>query len=123
MYFKLSESIAANNTNTHQQPTNWYLYIIENKLGQLYTGITTSPQKRIAQHRGEISGGARALKGKTPLQFKVLFLIGSRSKASKLECKVKRLTRLQKLSIIANKALPSALCSAYQVVNHHPFNK
>ncbi|WP_282145129.1 GIY-YIG nuclease family protein [Alteromonas stellipolaris] len=109
MYFKLPMSITANNVNTHQQPSTWYLYLIENKLGQLYTGITTSPARRISQHRGEIVGGARALKGKGPLHFRAIFLIGDRSTASQFEYKVKRLSKEKKWAIVKQKVLPKNL--------------
>lgn len=112
MYFKLPMSITANNVNTHQQPSTWYLYLIENKLGQLYTGITTSPERRISQHRGEIVGGSRALKGKGPLQFRAIFLIGDRSTASKVEYKVKQLSKEKKRAIVKQKVLPESLCIA-----------
>jgi putative endonuclease len=78
----------------------WYLYLIENKLGQLYTGITTDPKRRIAQHRGEKAGGARALKGKSPLTFRAIFQVSDKSDAAVLECKIKKLTRAQKNQII-----------------------
>ncbi|AMJ95313.1 endonuclease [Alteromonas stellipolaris] len=110
MYFKLPMSITANNVNTHQQPSTWYLYLIENKLGQLYTGITTSPARRISQHRGDIVGGARALKGKGPLHFRAIFLIGDRSTASQIEYKVKRLSKQKKRAIVEQKVLPKNLC-------------
>ena len=112
MYFKLPESITANNVNTHQQNASWYLYIIENRLGQLYTGITTSPERRIAQHRGEKAGGARALKGKGPLHFKAVFLVGTRSDALRLEHQVKRLSKAKKMEIIKNKTLPGGICKS-----------
>lgn len=117
MYFKLPESITANKMNTHQQNASWYLYIIENKLGQLYTGITTSPKRRIAQHRGEKAGGARALKGKSPLTFKAVFLVGTHSEALRLEHRVKRLSRAQKLALINEKKLHGCVCKSALFIN------
>ena len=101
-------SITAMSSNTHQRknlceaknPPAWYLYLIENRLGQLYTGITTDPKRRIAQHRGEKVGGAKALKGKSPLTFRAIFQLSNKSEAAVLECKVKKLTRSQKDNII-----------------------
>jgi putative endonuclease len=100
-------------SNTHQREdlskekasSTWYLYLIENRLGQLYTGITTDPKRRIAQHRGEKAGGAKALKGKSPLTFRAIFQIASKSEAAVLECKVKKLTRTQKNTIIQSEKL------------------
>jgi len=99
----LAKSISVTNDNTHQQDASnpWYLYLIENKLGQLYTGITTDPARRIAQHRGEIKGGAKALKGKTPLHFRAVFLLEDKSQAAKLEYAVKQMSRRQKDLIIS----------------------
>ena len=95
-------------SNTHQRDNFseakaspvWYLYLIENRLGQLYTGITTDPNRRIAQHRGEKVGGAKALKGKSPLTFRAIFQLSCKSDAAVLEYKIKKLTRAQKDQII-----------------------
>lgn len=99
----LAKSISVTNDNTHQRDASnsWYLYLIENKLGQLYTGITTDPARRIAQHRGEIKGGAKALKGKAPLHFRAVFLLEDKSQAAKLEYAVKQMSRRQKDLIIS----------------------
>ena len=96
MCFKLPESITAQNGNTHNLPGTWYLYIVENRLGHLYTGITTNPQRRIKQHNGLLAGGAKALKGKAPIVYKVLFEIGCRTRAAQLEYEVKQLSGAQK---------------------------
>lgn len=50
-----------------------YCYILKNADGQnkTYIGYTTNPQKRIKQHNGIISGGAKATRGK---QWKIFCL-------------------------------------------------
>ena len=108
----LAQSITANAGSTHQGNINtqWYLYLIENKLGQLYTGITTEPKRRIAQHRGELKGGAKALKGKSPLVFRAVFEVANKSEASKLEYAVKKMSRLQKDNIINKGQLNELPC-------------
>ena len=108
----MAQSISANEGNTHQGSTKatWYLYLVENKLGQLYTGITTNPKRRIAQHRGELKGGAKALKGKAPLTFKAIFEMIDKSHASKLEYEVKRMSRPQKNGIIRKGQLNELMC-------------
>lgn len=103
-------------SNTHQRDnvsetkaaSAWYLYLIENRLGQLYTGITTDPTRRIAQHRGEKVGGAKALKGKSPLTFRAIFRLANKSEAATLECHVKKLPRAQKMRIIQTQQLTFA---------------
>jgi putative endonuclease len=108
----LAQSITANTGNTHSSEVNnpWYLYLIENKLGQLYTGITTDPTRRIAQHRGELKGGAKALKGKSPLTFRAIFEVENKSQAAKLEAYVKSLSRAQKDKVIARSMLNDLPC-------------
>lgn len=109
-----SDKPCKTNVKTHEEPdvnevnkeSRWYLYLIENKLGQLYTGITTDPARRIAQHRGEKPGGAKALKGKSPLAFRAIFELNSKSDAAKLECHIKKLSRVQKDKIIQTGLLP-----------------
>ena len=108
----MAQSITAKNGNTHQGCTNnpWYLYLIENKLGQIYTGITTDPKRRIAQHRGELQGGAKALKGKSPLSFKAVFEVADKIHAAQLEYAVKQMSRPQKDGIIKKGQLNDLAC-------------
>ena len=108
----MSQSISVNNDNTHRGASRppWYLYLVENKLGQIYTGITTDPKRRIAQHRGELKGGAKALKGKAPLSFKAVFEVTDKSHASRLEYEVKRMSRPQKNRIIHKGQLHELSC-------------
>jgi len=70
--------------------------------GSLYTGISTDVGKRLAEH---VAGprGAKFLRGKGPLQVVFQEAAGDRAAASRLEYRVKRLTRSQKLELIAGK--------------------
>ena len=98
--------------NNGEMPSHapWYLYIIENKVGQLYTGITNNPERRIRQHRGELVGGAKALRGKGPLVFKVIFQVGDKSTAARLEYEVKQLPKTKKLAVVAAASFKSYYC-------------
>ncbi|WP_232367557.1 GIY-YIG nuclease family protein [Alteromonas pelagimontana] len=89
----------------------WFVYLIENRLGQLYTGITTDPCRRIRQHRGDIGGGAKSLRGKAPLLFKKVLRVENRATASSLEYEIKALDRKQKEALIAGTKTLSAPCS------------
>ncbi len=84
---------------TVSEPT-WYLYVVENRLGQWYTGITTDPVRRLRQHSGFIVGGARALKGKGPLHFKAIYKLSDRRNASVVEAWFKKQSRKIKQAII-----------------------
>ena len=73
----------------------------------IYTGITNNLESRIKVH----SSGKGAKYVKTRLPVRLLWSIESenRSEASKLEIKIKKLTRTQKLNIIENKKEASDL--------------
>jgi putative endonuclease len=79
---------------------HWQLYIVRTAKGSLYTGITTDVPRRVDQHqRGR---GARALRGKGPLDLVFHCEAGDRASASRLEYRVKQLTRQQKLRLVAS---------------------
>lgn len=86
----------------------WQVYILQTAAGLLYTGISTDPVRRLREHE---SGrrGARSLRGKGPLQIVYVTPAANRSAASILEARIKRLSRAQKLQLIAGSALSSSL--------------
>lgn len=77
----------------------WQLYIVQTAAGMLYTGISTDVERRVAQHQA--GRGARALRGKGPLVLVYHCAAGDRATASRLEYRVKQLSRQQKLRLIA----------------------
>ena len=94
----MSISVSAQNEDN---PTPlWYVYIIENRLGQLYTGVTVDLERRLRQHRGELAGGAKALKGKAPLHYRLSFKLTTKQSAMQLEYAIKQLNKAHKLSLI-----------------------
>lgn len=80
--------------------TPWFVYMVRTSSGALYTGISTDPQRRLRQHSGELTGGAKALKGKGPLQLAFTFAMPCRSSASKLEYRLKKWTKKDKELLI-----------------------
>ncbi|AKH63703.1 MULTISPECIES: GIY-YIG nuclease family protein [Photorhabdus] len=76
----------------------WVLYLLKTKTGMLYTGITTDINRRFAQHvKGK---GAKALRGKGPLQLVFNSYAGDRASASRLEYQVKQLSKQQKERLV-----------------------
>jgi structure-specific endonuclease subunit SLX1 len=52
----------------------WHCYMLEAiGGGRTYVGATVDPDRRLRQHNGEITGGARATKGRA---WKRVFLVG-----------------------------------------------
>ena len=83
----------------------WFLYLIRTADNRLYTGITTDVSRRFCQH--QTGKGAKALRGKGELQLAFHCAAGDRSLASKLELKVKKLSKAQKELLV--KAAPESL--------------
>lgn len=65
----------------------------------LYTGITTDVTRRLGQH--QTGKGAKALRGKGELALVFHCVAGDRSLASKLEIRVKKLSKAQKELLVS----------------------
>ena len=78
---------------------DYSLYIVRCRGGTLYTGIATDVPKRLEEHR---SGrrGAKYLRGRGPLELVFAEVAGDRARASRLEHRVKKLPRNEKLALI-----------------------
>lgn len=81
-------------------PQPWFLYLLRTGNGSLYTGISTEPQRRLRQHQGELAGGAKALRGKGPLQLVWQQEMPDRASASQAEYQLKQLTKQQKEQLV-----------------------
>lgn len=78
----------------------WSLYLVRCSDRSLYTGITTNVEERFAQHS---EGGVRAakyLRGRGPLQLVFSTEVGDRSEASRLEWRIKQLSKSQKERLV-----------------------
>ena len=82
--------------------TQWYAYIVENKLGQYYTGICTDVERRFNEHQFSGPKCAKALKGKGPLVLKLWCIVGNHSEALKIEIWIKKLNKTKKIKLVEN---------------------
>lgn len=87
----------------------YYVYLLRCADGSLYAGITTDPARRLAQHRGKLSGGARYTAAHPPEDYAALWTAPDRSAASRLEYRLKRLTHSQKELLAFGRELPGLL--------------
>lgn len=79
----------------------YYTYILRCSDGSLYTGITTDLRRRFAEHAGGRSrSGAKYTAARSPVAYECAFLSPDRSSASRLEARIKALSRSQKLLLI-----------------------
>lgn len=88
-------------TEVESRVVDWFLYLVRCRRGTLYTGITTDVQRRFAEHQAGGARAARYLRGKGPLQLVYTMSAGSKAQAAVLEYRVKRLSRTEKLRLIA----------------------
>lgn len=82
-----------------ESAAGWLVYVIEAGDGSLYTGITTDIERRWQQH---VDGrGARYLRGREPRAVVYVESGHDRSSAARREAAIKKLSRMQKLALIA----------------------
>jgi putative endonuclease len=80
----------------------WYVYIIENRLGHYYTGICTDIERRFNEHQSSGPKCAKALKGKGPLVLKLWCILSNHSEALQIEIWIKKLSKANKVKLVNN---------------------
>jgi putative endonuclease len=75
-----------------------YCYILECADGTFYTGWTTDPERRVAQHNKGI--GAKYTSTRRPVKLVHLEPHPTRTEAMKRELAIKKMKREQKLKLI-----------------------
>ncbi len=80
----------------------YYVYILRCEGDRLYTGITTDVQRRFAEHSGQNGRGAKFTRSHKVQSVAAVWSTADRSLASKLEYRIKALTRQKKLELIEN---------------------
>ncbi len=78
-----------------QRGRHWYVYILECEGGSLYTGVTTDPKRRLAEHR---AGGCRYTRARRGLRLLRSRRCPDKVQAYRYEWRLKRATRAQKLA-------------------------
>lgn len=79
----------------------WHVYILRCADGSLYTGVARDLQRRLQQHNGEKTGGARYTRGRRPVRLAWFDQAQDRAAALRREAAIKRLDRAAKLRLIA----------------------
>lgn len=78
----------------------WLVYMIEADDGSLYTGVTTNMERRFQEHTAG-PRGARYFAGRAPVRVVYQEAAASRSEACRREAQIKKLSRQQKLGLLA----------------------
>ncbi|MEM1187338.1 MAG: GIY-YIG nuclease family protein [Pseudomonadota bacterium] len=77
----------------------WQVYLLRCGDGTLYTGVTRDLERRLRQHNGEISGGARYTRARRPVNLLWSESCVSRAEAQRWEARIKTMSRSAKLRL------------------------
>jgi putative endonuclease len=85
----------------------WIVYVlVSSSARSTYVGITCDLRRRLAQHNGELAGGAKFTRGRRPWSIAVEFgPYGGRGQAARVEHEIKRLRGDERLLYCATPAL------------------
>ena len=83
----------------------WCVYILRCDPDTLYTGSTPELERRIAQHCGRLPGGAKYTRSHPPKDLAALWEVPDAHTAHSVEWHIKRLSRAEKLRLLAAPSL------------------
>lgn len=83
-------------------PLVWSVYMLRDGTGRLYTGISTDVARRLSEHQA--GKGARALRGRGPLQLVWQQHVGGHGDALRLEYRLKQWPKARKEALILGQA-------------------
>lgn len=75
-----------------------YVYVLACSDGTLYTGYTTDPERRVAEH--DAGEGAKYTRGRTPVELVHLEEYDTRSAAMSREYEIKQFSRSRKEELV-----------------------
>ncbi len=78
------------------------VYILKCSDGSFYTWITTDIDRRLKEHNGELPWWAKYTKARWPVLLIYSEDLGDRSRATKRELQIKKMTKKQKIELIEN---------------------
>jgi methylthioribulose-1-phosphate dehydratase len=81
----------------------WHVYIVHCADGTLYTGIACDIERRVAEHNGANSRGAKYTQGRRPVVLSYAEVQPNRSCALKREAVIKRLSKADKEVLVMKK--------------------
>jgi len=77
----------------------WRVYVLRCRDGSLYTGATNDLERRVARHAAGL--GARYTRSRLPVVLVLALPVRDRGAALRCEAALKRLTRAEKLALVA----------------------
>jgi putative endonuclease len=86
------------------EPAQAYVYLLRCRDGSLYCGWTVDVEKRLAAHA--TGKASRYTSRRLPVALAASWEMENASAARRMEWRIKRLTRTQKLALVGGAALP-----------------
>ena len=86
-----------NNTTT----SPWYVYMLRCADNSLYTGVTTSLERRVKEHNTKGKAAAKYTRIRQPVELVYYESAQDRASASKREYQIKQLSKLKKEQLIS----------------------
>lgn len=86
--------------------SNWVVYLLRCGDGTYYCGSTNNLPRRLLQHNGLRSGGARYTATRRPVDLIGRIAVNNRSEAFRLEAIIKKMPRCKKPGMFAHNARP-----------------
>ena len=83
-----------------KEMTIWSIYVLRDETNSLYTGITTDVNRRLSEHRGSGRQGAKYSRLRKRFDLVYSCELGSRSLASRVEYRLKRLPKSEKERVV-----------------------
>lgn len=87
-------------TKSSENPASWHVYILRCSDNSLYTGITNNLERRLDEHNGERSNGARYTRSRRPVRLVYDETAANRQVASRREAKLKSLSKAAKEKLL-----------------------
>jgi putative endonuclease len=78
----------------------WFVYIVRCSDNSLYTGIAMDVTRRIDEHNKDDKAGAKYTRARRPVKLVYQEEVSSRSEAASREAVIKKLSKLEKESLI-----------------------
>ncbi len=82
--------------------SEWFVYVLRCVDDSLYTGIATDLTRRLAEHNGELPGGARYTRGRRPVSLLHSEQVASRAEACRREMAIKGLKKAEKELLVSS---------------------
>ena len=80
----------------------WFVYLLRCSDNSLYAGVTTDLKRREKEHNGKSKRGAKYTRVRQPVELVYFEQVDDRVAATKREYQIRKLTKKQKESLVAN---------------------